>query len=56
MASANPGAVFMHCLPAHRGEEVDASVIDSEASVVIAQAHNRLHTAQAVIATVMGIR
>jgi ornithine carbamoyltransferase len=43
MAAAVDGAVFMHCLPAHRGEEVSASVADSDASVIIRQAHNRLH-------------
>ena len=43
MAAAAEHAVFMHCLPAHRGEEVAASVVDGPSSVVIAQAHNRLH-------------
>ena len=47
MAAAAGGAVFMHCLPAHRGEEVAASVIDGPASVVIQQAHNRLHSFRA---------
>jgi ornithine carbamoyltransferase len=43
MAAAGDGAVFMHCLPAHRGEEVAASVVDGDQSVVFPQAHNRLH-------------
>lgn len=44
MALADPGAVFLHCLPAHRGEEVTDEVIDSAQSKVFQQAHNRMHT------------
>jgi len=49
MSLAHPGAVFMHCLPAHRGEEVTSEVIDSEASVVFEQAENRLHAQKALL-------
>ncbi|MGR6919290.1 ornithine carbamoyltransferase [[Actinomadura] parvosata] len=49
MAAAAPGAIFLHCLPAHRGEEVAADVIDGPASQVFPQAANRLATAQAVL-------
>jgi ornithine carbamoyltransferase len=42
MAAAGPDAVFLHCLPAHRGEEVSASVVDGPQSLVFPQAHNRL--------------
>jgi ornithine carbamoyltransferase len=44
MARAAPEAIFMHCLPVHRGEEVTAAVVDGPRSRAIAQAHNRLHS------------
>jgi ornithine carbamoyltransferase len=50
MAAAEPDAVFLHCLPAHRGEEVTAEVIDGPASVVWQQAGNRMHAARALLA------
>ena len=49
MALANPGALFMHCLPAHRGEEVTADVFESPAAVVFDQAENRLHGQKALL-------
>jgi ornithine carbamoyltransferase len=53
MREAAPGAVFLHCLPAHRGEEVTEEVIESPRSVVFDQAENRLHTHKAVLLTLM---
>lgn len=49
MKSAAKGAFFMHCLPAHRGDEVDANVIDSACSIVYDQAENRLHTQKSIM-------
>jgi ornithine carbamoyltransferase len=54
MAAAAPEAVFMHGLPAHRGEEVAASVVDGPQSVVFAQAHNRLHSVRGLLSWLLG--
>ena len=54
MALAAPHAVFMHDLPAHRGEEVTDEVLDGPASVVFQQAGNRLHAAKAILAAILG--
>jgi ornithine carbamoyltransferase len=53
MRAAAPGALFMHCLPAHRGEEVTAEVFESPASVVFDQAENRLHGQKALLAMLL---
>ncbi|HKJ54416.1 MAG TPA: ornithine carbamoyltransferase [Nitriliruptoraceae bacterium] len=54
MALADADAIFLHCLPAHRGEEVAASVIDGPRSHVFAQAENRLHAQKALLAHLLG--
>jgi ornithine carbamoyltransferase len=56
MSLADPDAVFMHCLPAYRGIEVAADVIDGPQSVVFRQGHNRLHAARGALAFLLGVR
>ena len=56
MASAAEGAVFLHCLPAHRGEEVSAGVLDSAASAVWQQAENRMHAMRGLLLFLLGDR
>jgi ornithine carbamoyltransferase len=53
-AHAAPEAVFMHCLPAHRGEEVTDSVMESARSVVFDEAENRLHAQKALLLMLLG--
>ena len=54
MSAANPEAIVLHCLPAHRGEEISADVIEGTQSVVFDEAENRLHVQKAIMATLMG--
>ena len=54
LAKADPKAVVLHCLPAHRGEEVTAEVIDGPHSVVWDEAENRLHIQKAIMAALIG--
>jgi ornithine carbamoyltransferase len=54
LKAASPNALIMHCLPAHRGEEIAADVIDGPQSIVFDQAENRLHTQKAILELLMG--
>lgn len=54
MAKAKPDALFMHCLPAHRGEEVTDEVMDGPHSVVWDEAENRLHAQKGILAWCLG--
>ena len=55
MAQAKPDALFMHCLPAHREEEVTSSVMDGPNSVIFDEAENRLHAQKAVLRWCLGV-
>jgi ornithine carbamoyltransferase len=56
MSAAAMDAIFMHCLPAHRGDEVTAEVIDGDQSVVFDEAENRLHAQKAILAWCFGLK
>ncbi len=55
MKKAKNDAIFLHCLPAKRGQEVTSSVIDGSQSVVWDEAENRLHTQKALLASLIGV-
>jgi ornithine carbamoyltransferase len=55
MAQAKPDALFMHCLPAHRGEEVTSEVMDGPSSVIFDEAENRLHAQKAIMRHCLGV-
>lgn len=53
LSIANPGCIVMHCLPAHRGQEITSEVMDGPQSMVFDQAENRLHAQKAVLYTLL---
>jgi ornithine carbamoyltransferase len=54
LALAAPGAIVLHCLPAHRGEEITDEVLDGPQSAIFDQAENRLHAQKALLAFLLG--
>jgi ornithine carbamoyltransferase len=54
MAKADPAAIVLHCLPAHRGEEISEAILEGAASRIFDQAENRLHAQQALLASLLG--
>jgi ornithine carbamoyltransferase len=54
VAEAKPGVIVMHCLPAHRGQEITDEVADGPHSVLFPQAHNRMHAQKAILAWMFG--
>ena len=54
VAGAEPGAVVMHCLPAHRGEEITSEVMDGPSSIILDQSENRLHVQKGLLAEILG--
>ena len=53
MAVTNPGCMVLHCLPAHRGEEITAEVLEAHADEIFEEAENRLHAQKAVLVKLM---
>ena len=53
MSKANSGAMVLHCLPAHRGEEITAEVLESHANEIFEEAENRMHAQKAVLVKLM---